>query len=98
MIQCRIDLSDFFIVWLKRLLYDDYPEMLKGLSPKEDECIRDEVRGKSTTDYEDMMAKALGEIHRVLTKNGILCLVFASKSWKAWEALLSLFGTCKLYH
>jgi adenine-specific DNA methylase len=83
------DLSDFFIVWLKRLLYDDYPEMLKGLSPKEDECIRDEVRGKSTTDYEDMMAKALGEIHRVLTKNGILCLVFASKSWKAWEALLS---------
>jgi len=83
------DLSDFFIVWLKRLLYDDYPEMLKGLSPKEDECIRDEVRGKSTTDYEDMMAKALGEMHRVLTKEGILCLVFASKSWKAWEALLS---------
>jgi len=83
------DLSDFFIVWLKRLLHEDYPEMLKGLSPKEDECIRDEVRGKTTTDYEDMMAKALGEIHRVLHKDGILCLVFASKSWKAWEALLS---------
>ena len=83
------DLSDFFIVWLKRLLFDDYPEMLKGLSPKEDECIRDEVRGKTTTDYEDMMAKALGEIHRVLHDDGILCLVFASKSWKAWEALLS---------
>jgi putative DNA methylase len=83
------DLSDFFIVWLKRLLFDDYPEMLNGLSPKEDECIRDEVRGKTTTDYEDMMAKALGEIHRVLQKDGILCLVFASKSWKAWEALLS---------
>ena len=74
------DLSDFFIVWLKRLLYDDYPEMLKGLSPKGKTNVSGTVRGKSTTDYEDMMAKALGEIHRVLTKNGILCLVFASKS------------------
>ena len=83
------DLSDFFIVWLKRLLFDDYPDMLSGLSPKEDECIRDEPRGKSTTDYEDMMVRALSEIHRVLQDDGILCLVFASKSWKAWEALLS---------
>ena len=45
--------------------------------------------GKSDEDYEAMMARALAEINRVLRSDGVLCLVFASKSWAAWETLVS---------
>ena len=83
------DLSDFFIVWLKRLLHSSFPTLLSSLSPKEDECIKNEDRGKSDEDYEAMMARALAEINRVLRSDGVLCLVFASKSWAAWETLVS---------
>ena len=65
------------------------PRTLSSLSPKEDECIKNEDRGKSDEDYEAMMARALAEINRVLRSDGVLCLVFASKSWAAWETLVS---------
>ena len=68
------DLSDFFIVWLNRLLGSSFPELLKGLSPKEQECVKNEDRGKSDQDYEAMLGRALDEIHRVLRPDGILLL------------------------
>jgi len=61
------DLSDFFIPWLRRTAGDIHDSLFKGtLSPKDDECIVDEVKGKDKAFFENSMTKALSEGRRVL--------------------------------
>jgi putative DNA methylase len=93
------DLSDFFLVWLKRslpghpLLHDPF-DPANPLSPKLQEAVQDETkkvngRPKDRQFFEDAMAKAFAEGRRVLREDGIGSVVFAHKSTEGWEALLS---------
>ena len=83
------DLSDFFIVWLRRTVGNLHPDLLlDALSPKEDECIVDEVKGKDKLFFENCMARAMVEGRRILAPNGIGVVVFAHKSTSGWEAQL----------
>lgn len=93
------DLSDLFMVWLKRGLRDD--AVLRDpfdpdnpLSPKESEAVQDETkqangRAKDRAWFEDTMAEAFAEGRRVLNEDGIGSVVFAHKTTEGWEALLS---------
>ncbi len=93
------DLSDFFLVWLKRSLPDHFllrdpfdPE--NPLSPKTREAVQDETketdgRSKDREWFEDTMGKAFAEGRRVLAEDGIGSVVFAHKTTEGWEALLS---------
>jgi adenine-specific DNA methylase len=83
------DLSDFFFVWLKRSLSGLHNELLTPyLTPKEDECIVDEVKGKDKVYFETTMSKAMAEGRRILDPKGIGVIVFAHKSTTGWEAML----------
>ena len=93
------DLSDFFLVWLKRACQN--PNVLKDpfnpdnpLSPKVSEAVQDETkqvsgRRKDREWFEETMAKAFGESRRVLSEDGVGSVVFAHKTTEGWEALLS---------
>jgi putative DNA methylase len=94
------DASDFFFVWLKRLLpgnrllKDPYDANNK-LTPKTQEIIQDdsfeEIRGlrKDEAFFEWKIGRAFSEGHRILRGDGIGCTVFAHKTTEGWEALLS---------
>ena len=93
------DLSDFFLVWLKRslpghpLLRDPF-DPTNLLSPKEREAVQDETktfhgRVKDRTFFEDAMGDAFAEGRRVLKDDGIASVVFAHKRTDGWEALLT---------
>jgi adenine-specific DNA methylase len=83
------DLSDFFFVWLKRCLpLADANPFSGDVTPKTDECIVDEVKGKDAAYFEATMKKAMAEGRRVLAPNGIGIVVFAHKSTAGWEAQL----------
>ncbi|WP_338827673.1 DUF1156 domain-containing protein [Neomoorella thermoacetica] len=83
------DLSDFFYVWLKRTVGDYHPDLLYTfLTPKDDECIVDEVKGKDKAYFETTMTRAMSEGQRILTPPGIGVVVFAHKSTSGWEAML----------
>ncbi len=83
------DLSDFLYVWLKRVLGKEHPDLLKGLlTPKEDECIVDEVKGKDKTYFETTMQDAMAEGNRILLQSGIGIVVFAHKTTRGWESQL----------
>ncbi|MEB3886135.1 DUF1156 domain-containing protein [Lyngbya sp. CCY1209] len=83
------DLSDFFYVWLKRTLPPSLSVSFKDeITPKDDECIVDEVKGKDKTYFETQMAKAMAEGCRILSDDGIGVVVFAHKSTSGWEAQL----------
>ena len=93
------DLSDFFLVWLKRSL-PDHPLLnnrfnpSNPLSPKAAEAVQDETkqadgRPKNREWFEDTMARAFQEGRRVLREDGVGSVVFAHKTTEGWEALLS---------
>ena len=93
------DLSDFFLVWLKRTLTDhpllrDPFDSANTLSPKTREAVQDETkefngRPKDRNFFEERMAKAFAEGRRVLREDGVGSVVFAHKTTEGWEALLS---------
>ncbi len=83
------DLSDFFYVWLKRTLpFSVATPFVDLLSPKDDECIVDEVKKKDRSYFERTMGQAMTEGRRVLDSNGVGIVVFAHKSTSGWEAQL----------
>ena len=93
------DLSDFFLVWLKRtlprhpLLQDPF-DPGNPLSPKAAEAVQDETklnagRPKDRAWFEEVMAAAFAEGRRVLNQDGVGSVVFAHKTTEGWEALLS---------
>ncbi|MCY3932060.1 MAG: hypothetical protein OXH70_10090 [Acidobacteria bacterium] len=93
------DLSDFFLVWLKRtlpghpLLRDPF-DSTNPLSPKAAEAVQDETkevdgRPKDRAWFEETMARAFAEGRRLLRQDGVGALVFAHKTTEGWEALLS---------
>lgn len=93
------DLSDFFFVWLKRVLPNhpmlrDPFDSANALTPKTAEIVQDETRlvdsgAKDRDFFEREMGNAFKEGRRVLREDGIAGVVFAHKTTEGWEALLS---------
>jgi hypothetical protein len=93
------DLSDYFLVWLKRalpgqpLLKDPF-DTQNPLSPKLRECVWNqsyEVDGKKKDGafFERSVSRTFVEGRRILRQDGIGCIVFAHKTTEGWEALLT---------
>ncbi len=87
------DLSDFFYVWLKRSVGFLFPEHLDGeLTPKRREAIMAPYRhsgdkAAAREFYEQEMAAAFGEAHRVLKPGAPLVCVYAHKTTLGWASL-----------
>jgi putative DNA methylase len=83
------DLSDFFYVWFKRTLPSGSGSAFtEPLTPKADECIVDEAKGKDNEYFEKTMGTAMSEARRYMDDRGIGIVVFAHKSTSGWEAQL----------
>jgi adenine-specific DNA methylase len=89
------DLSDFFYVWLKRCLGKVVPDILvTPLTPKTEEAtaLKHHHDGdKQTADahFERKLAEALRESKRLLQPGGLMVVMFAHQSTKAWTALIN---------
>jgi putative DNA methylase len=93
------DISDFFLVWLKKILLGDKAlrdpyDSTNTLSPKNEEIVQDESRlwkghTKDKRFFEEQMSVAFAQGRKSLLENGIGCVVFAHKTTEGWEALLS---------
>ena len=89
-------LSDIFYVWLKRSgLREVMPtDFAPPVVPKEAECVVDRPHKlskslKNAKFFEEHIEKAAKEGRRITDDNGAACIVFAHKTTKGWEALLS---------
>ena len=88
------ELSDFFYVWLKRIvgtLYADY--FSTPLVPKVNEIVANPIRqggqDEANRFFEDSLKKAFQELYRVLKPNGISYIVYAYKTTEGWETLIN---------
>jgi putative DNA methylase len=88
------DLSDFFYVWLKRSIGFLYPDDLGGeLTPKRSEAVVAPYRHHGSREearhfYEEMMARAFIEAHRVLRPDSSLVCIYAHKTTLGWSSLV----------
>lgn len=90
------DLSDYFYVWLRRTIGNDYPELFsKEETPKKEEAIvqspNDEYKDnvKNRAHYESVMSKALKRGREITAPNGIAVIVFANATTAGWESLIN---------
>jgi putative DNA methylase len=66
------DLSDFFYVWLKRTMGDFHGEVFSNeLTPKDEECIVDELKKKDRKYFEATIREAMVGCRRILLPGGI---------------------------
>jgi putative DNA methylase len=88
------DISDFFYVWLRRSIGHLYVEhFASALTPKKNEAIADAGRHRGSKEearrwYEETMAQAFREAHRVLKPDGQLVVVYAHKTTLGWATLV----------
>ena len=90
------ELSDFFYVWMKRIIGDLYSGFETPVTDKDGEAIANPARfkglgvsadEKAKEDYQHKMAQTFQQIHRVLKPNGILVVMFTHKATEAWDTL-----------
>ena len=87
-------LSDYFYVWLKRILGDLYPELFSTpLTPKTNEIVvysnKEGGYDEGVRFFEKMLYLSFCEMYRVLKHNGIGVIVYAHKTTAGWEKLIN---------
>lgn len=96
------DLSDYFYVWLKRSLGDLVPEVLiTPLTPKSDEATALKHRHggdeeKADRHFVSKLAAILSESKRTMVPGGLVSIMFAHQSTKAWTALINAIFAANL--
>lgn len=90
------EVSDFFYVWLKRLIGDLYTEAFQyELTPKEEEAVANPARYRGSKEarelaqrhYEAKMEACFREMRRVLRNDGVLTVMFTHRKAEAWASL-----------
>lgn len=91
------EISDFFYVWLKRLLGDLFPKAFNTtLTEKEDEAVANPARFKgmgrsakklAQEDYKTKMEASFREMQRILQENGVMTVMFTHRTAEAWSSL-----------
>ncbi|MEM2079195.1 MAG: DUF1156 domain-containing protein [Nitrososphaerota archaeon] len=90
------EVSDFFYVWLKRLIGNLYPEAFQNeLTPKEEEAVANAARYKGLKNskqlaaqhYESKIEACFREMKRVLRDDGVLTVMFTHRKAEAWASL-----------
>lgn len=87
------DLSDYFYVWLKRMLAEQHPELFTTpLAPKTEEAVmltsRNPDLDSAKEFFENQLSHAFSEMHRVLKPGGTAVVVYAHTTTEGWETML----------
>ena len=86
------DLADFFYVWLRRSIGDQFQsEFSNRLTPKSEELVQQHKTGErgrvGKQFYENGMTETFQVAHNSLRDDGRMVIVFAHKDPAAWETL-----------
>lgn len=91
------EVSDFFYVWLKRLIGDLFSDAFKTpLTEKEEEAVANPNRFKgmgrsaqkmAQEDYKTKMEVSFRKMNSILRNDGILTVMFTHRTAEAWSSL-----------
>ena len=82
------EVSDYFYVWQKILLEDEYPGFDKEKTPRAESIVTNPYLDKTAEDFEHEMGQALNVINRTLKEDGTLVFTYHHSDEESWGELL----------
>ncbi|KXA90170.1 hypothetical protein AKJ57_04385 [candidate division MSBL1 archaeon SCGC-AAA259A05] len=82
------ELSDFYYVWLREGLKEDYEYFNAKLTPKNSEVIKNPVQNKEDKDFITGLTRIFSESNSKLREDGILAFTFHHAKTEAWASVL----------
>jgi adenine-specific DNA methylase len=82
------ELSDYFYVWLRECLKDDYDEFQPELVPKAREIVANDKAGKNEEFFIESLGNVFSECYRVLAPEGEMVFTYHHNKNEAWSVIL----------
>ncbi|MFC6835184.1 DUF1156 domain-containing protein [Halomarina ordinaria] len=82
------ELSDYFYVWLRECLYDEYDEFKPELVPKAREIVANNSANKDEEFFVESLANVFSECNRVLKPEGEMVFTYHHNENEAWSVIL----------
>ncbi len=82
------ELSDYFYVWLRESLKDDYDEFRPELVPKAREIVANNSANKDEEFFVESLANVFSECNRVLKDDGEMVFTYHHNENEAWSVIL----------
>jgi adenine-specific DNA methylase len=83
------ELSDFFYVWQRLLLADEYDCFAPERTPRADSLVTNPYLDKTAADFEHEMGEALRVVERALKPDGTLAFTYHHSDADSWGELLA---------
>ncbi len=83
------EVSDYFYIWQKILLEDDYPGFDNKKTPRAESIVTNPYLGKTDEDFEHEIGEALSVIRRALKDDGVLAFTYHHSDSESWGELLT---------
>jgi len=83
------ELSDFFYVWQKVLLEDEYEAFQYDATPRADSIVANPAEKKDEEVFESEMLEAFSVIHQALKEDGVLAFTYHHAEAESWAELLA---------
>ena len=82
------EVADYFYVWQKILLEDEYDCFQHEKTPRAESIVTNPYLDKTAEDFEHEMGQALGVINRALKDDGTLAFTYHHSDEESWGELL----------
>ncbi|WP_367996072.1 DUF1156 domain-containing protein [Haloferax volcanii] len=82
------EVSDYFYVWLKILLEDEYEGFDQQRTPRADSIVTNPYLEKTAEDFESELEQSFSVIHRALKHDGVLTFTYHHSDSDSWGELL----------
>lgn len=82
------ELSNFFYVWLRKVLADDYEEFGPETTPRAESIVTNPAEDKDEEDFEKELREAFSAINKALVSDGVLAFTYHHSDAESWGELL----------
>jgi adenine-specific DNA methylase len=82
------EVSDYFYVWLKILLNEEYDGFDENMSPRTESIVTNPYLEKTVEDFESELAHAFAVIRQTLKDDGVLSFTYHHSDSESWGELL----------
>lgn len=83
------EVADYFYVWQKILLEDEYECFQYEKTPRAESIVTNPFYGKTDEDFESELHQAFAVIHRALKDEGVLAFTYHHSDSESWGELLT---------
>jgi adenine-specific DNA methylase len=82
------ELSDFYYVWLREALKEEYDYFQSEYAPKSAEAVKNNAQDKGKDEFTDSLTQILAESRRKLKDDGLMAFTFHHQETDAWSSVL----------